>query len=792
MKATARCLAAVCLLFSSVESGIAQYESLADISEFRKGCQSFSEGNYEDAVLKLSHAWETVSADEENEEEKRIVASRLIQALYRADQKSKLVEWYDENKGLNISPEAKLFLAIALRDEEHFEAAAALFGSLSRFSTGIDISIPENQAYCLVRSGRPAAGLRLLEERGAADSPRKKFLRAVLAQKSGDYEQTIAYADSLLDGDEEPKEGSTLHFEARLIRAKALTKLGKGQEAASDLIALIEELNTPPDIYRAFEALKDITAITELSNLQEELDELRETQESPDVKLAAEYYGTVLSHSNEEELVEKLENFARQHANHPLGQEARITLSQLKPEESGYWLAEVEKSGAGEFLQARVDHARAAGLFEQDSFNEASKNFVKMAEVTSGEKREAPLYNAAIAALFGDDEDAFETLRKRIVSENQASPVHADLLFLSGIFFASKNDPRAFELLSGFVRDYPDHPSNIEAELAMAELRLNQVPPRPQSARKILSGLTTRRLGIQENERLDYTSLWIEVIDQQSTEVERVGEKFLQDWPNSVYRAEVSMLVASHYFEQGKFKRARELFEIVATDFPNGDFAEAALFFAAKSNPGDSGNLKLWDELIAIEGDLARAARHEKGLLLLSLNRFDEAREQFATVENAEFGDSELKIAAMAERGYSWFMEALRNDGDKEMLGNAADIFGRVSRMPNASRAWRYESAVRRGKALEAQGNSVVALEIYRSLIRETEDPSLLLNADSPIRETEWLYRAGFAAIAILESNEDWAGTIKMADTLSRKNGPRAIEAARYADRMRLKHWVWE
>ncbi len=786
-----RLTALVCLFFCFTQKTRAQYESLADLPEFRSGTSHFKNGEFDKASENLLRAWDTVSADEENEEEKKIVASRLLLALWESGGHDQIVEWYEENSSVVVSGPARLHLAYALRDAEEFEKAAPLFGSLGKIPGATLSSLSENQAYCMVRSGKPSAALRLLEESGDAKTAREVFLRTGLALRSGAYEKAIEYADILIHQELEGL-SPAMQFEAELIRARAMTKSGSGQQAASDLLVLIEGLDDPPQIYRAFEALKDITVIAELASLPKDLDRLQEGPESPDVKLAAEYYGALLSNPGDENLAVKLEEFARENSDHPLGQEARIALSHLKPEESGYWLSEVENSGAGEFLQARIDHARATGLFEKDAFNEASRNFVKMAESFQGEKREAPLYNAAIAALFSEDEDAFEKLRKRIVSENQTSPMHGDLLFLSGIFFASKNDSRAFELLSGFVRDYPDHPSRNEAELAIAELHLNQVPPRPQAAREVLSELSVRRLGIRENERLDYNALWTEVIDNQSTEVQRVGEQFLTDWPNSVYRAEVSMLIAAHYFEEKRFRQAKSLFDIVASDFPEGEFAESANFFAAKASSTSEESLELWDNVISGDGKLAQAARHEKGLLLLKLNRFDDARELFAeTVELGKVGEP-LMIAAIAETGYSWYIEALKNGGDKEMLGNAADSYGRISRIPGVSRSWRYEAAVRRGKCLEARGDATVALEIYKSMVSETEDLSLTLTTDSPIREIEWLYRAGFAAISVLEKNDDWASAIKMADVLSRKNGPRAIEASRYADRMRLKHWVWE
>jgi hypothetical protein len=99
---------------------------------------------------------------------------------------------------------------------------------------------------------------------------------------------------------------------------------------------------------------------------------------------------------------------------------------------------------------------------------------------------------------------------------------------------------------------------------------------------------------------------------------------------------------------------------------------------------------------------------------------------------------------------------------------------------------------VRRGKCLEALGRNSIALEIYRSIVDERKSDPTVLEGDLPLQETEWVFRAGFAAIDILTAEKNWAAAISVADALSDKNGPRAIEATRFAERLRLKHWVWD
>jgi hypothetical protein len=131
----------------------------------------------------------------------------------------------------------------------------------------------------------------------------------------------------------------------------------------------------------------------------------------------------------------------------------------------------------------------------------------------------------------------------------------------------------------------------------------------------------------------------------------------------------------------------------------------------------------------------------------------------------------------------------LSKDGANNV--QAADRFAALSNLAAAPALWRYNAAVRRGKCLEALGKASVALEIYRSIVDETSSNAASATPLAP-GETEWVFRAGFAAIEILNAEKNWGGAIEIADALAEKNGPRAIEASRLAEKLRLKHWVWD
>jgi tetratricopeptide (TPR) repeat protein len=201
--------------------------------------------------------------------------------------------------------------------------------------------------------------------------------------------------------------------------------------------------------------------------------------------------------------------------------------------------------------------------------------------------------------------------------------------------------------------------------------------------------------------------------------------------------------------------------------------------------------LAKWRALIEAKGPFANEAAHELGLLFLSLDRFDEARSELDRVLERLPADSPLRFAVMADLAYAAYLEALAAGKDPAKLTEAAGQFAALASTEGAPAFWRYNAAVRRGKCVEALGKPSIALEIYRSIVEETRSGPAENGALLP-EETAWVFRAGFAAIEILNAEKNWAGAIEVADALAGKSGPRAIEATQLAEKLRLKHWVWD
>ncbi len=252
----------------------------------------------------------------------------------------------------------------------------------------------------------------------------------------------------------------------------------------------------------------------------------------------------------------------------------------------------------------------------------------------------------------------------------------------------------------------------------------------------------------------------------------------------------VLYMLQNHHYSRKDFDAAAAAFHRVAEEFPGSPHARTARFFEAKASPASEEALAKWRRLVEEGEELADEASHELALLLLSLDRFDEARAEFENLLGRLPAESPLRFAVMADSSCAFYLEALAGGKDPALLEKAATRFAALSNHAEAPASWRYNAAVRRGKCLEALGKVPVALEIYRSIVEETRSGNS--TAPLPPVEAEWVFRAGFAAIRILEADRKWAAAIEVADALSDKNGPRAIEAAKMAEKLRLKHWVWD
>ena len=773
-------------------------QGLVDTPSFQAGCAALKRGDFETAVAEFHRTW-ALPESRASEFEQGVVASRLVESWYRNGDTHTAVAWFRANGTIRLSRDAQVWIALSLLDSGHYDEAADAFQKLGLNEdreTQREMAI--HRARALARGGAAEQAYRTLHPNFPdPKTAREAFFYAGLAHETRRWKEGIAHCDRILASDEDDSKDGELVPRAVLLRARCMAGAGDSRAAASLILQLIETTFDLKTVYLAFDVLMEVSTEKESSIMEEHFSKWRRDEVFPNRKLAAEFYSILINpESNETRLIEELEAFVYQHPNHALSHEARLMLATLRPNLADLLLLD-ESANNLEELRRHIDFETAVQQFQDESFSDAKETFLEMSTQLEGRQREQALFNSAISALYAGDEKTFDRLEAEL-GRNQrvASAMHAELMFLAGLYYASRGSPKAFDLLSSFTKNYPDHASVVDAKLALAELHLNLGIPQPQAAREILSRLARLPLSASRQQRLDYAELWAELLTTGSERVLEKATAFLVKWPDAELRPEVSMLLATEFYKHRNFKKAQEAFEVIARDFPDSKYMDAALFFAAKASSQRSDNVPVienWDQVISRGGRFANHARHEKGIYLLKKDRFEESIRVFDEILNSKSEvDNDLRFASRCDKGYALYLRALALGNDEDALTRAAHEFAEVVRDADVTRAWRYQASVRRGKCLELLGRENVALEIYQSLTLESEANPAPQIGSSPLVESSWLFRAGFAALKILEKKQDWKGAVKLAETLSQRSGTRAIEAARHAERLRLQHFVWD
>lgn len=762
-------------------------ESLADIPSFRDGCQALADERFETAVSKFRECWSVLQENETGEAEKNFVASRLLESLVRDKSTDLAIDWLRDTPLLQPSPKTAYWIAVTYQSEDRFEEAAEYYNLFLSSTPEAGNTPVINRAICLARSGRAEAAYDLVHEIVEPQSADESLRLAQIAAATFRYKDALGYLDGI-----GPLETHAGPLRTSLTRLKIWIFTQTGEETAAYEAAcqLIEGSPDAESARLAFLVLEQLVGKNKPSDLKERFDIWESSPDFPGHAAAGLFRILLFPDS---ETSRKLDEFVAGDAEPEIKLESRLRHDEIKNRSSDK--DDLSKANGIETVSAplleRFSFATAEASYLNGAFEAAASQFIEMAEASGGESRSRNLYNAAIAALKNNDEATFSAHEEALARTNPRSPLLADLIYVGGLFYASQGDPRAFERLNTLIREHPEHASTVEAQLALAEINLNQAPARPQVAREIFDGLRSRPLSLTQSERLDYTSIWIERTDRNISALIQRAEEFINNWPSSAYLEEVILILAAELFEMKNLKAAEAYFQLVARKFPDSPHSATARFFEARSSPPAEETIAKWKALIEAGGPLSAEARHELGLLYLSIERFEDAKGEFNWLLENLPTDADLRFAAMADLGFACYAEALASDQDKEKLEEAAEKFTALSNLAAAPPVWRYNAAVRRGKCLEALGRNSVALEIYRSIVDETRSLSPGID-DLPPRETEWVFRAGFAAIDLLMLEQNWAAAINVADDLSEKNGPRAIEAARLAERLRLKHWVWD
>ncbi len=468
-------------------------------------------------------------------------------------------------------------------------------------------------------------------------------------------------------------------------------------------------------------------------------------------------------------------------------------------------LAEVWRHDFGGGGESVVDFLLGMIRFTRGEYREALSLFAKAADLESDlTRRRRALYNASLCAIKAGEKMVLSSLLTQLAQAGAGGApggkgaaktngeTAADVQLDRALQLASQMDPAAGEQLVAFIRQHPEHSRWPEAQVALAEFSLLDVPPRIKPATEALTAARKAKHDIALQERIDYVTIWLNDAMQDLAAVARSGLAFIEAWPRSARIDEVRMKAGEAFYRLENFVYARAQFELLVKNNRESPYADTALFFAGKSAmavptpEGRNAAITIWDELAQRGGPLAIAARQEQAIAKRlqgndgeALKLMDDLLQDPLVLGDRRYGIQCDKAELLKSMG----------KGNPRRYDEAVVLLRGMLQDKTLPYLWSSRIGVLLAAALEEQGHKAEALEACYDVVNSG---SGFLSQPANPSEYLWFYRAGFHAVDLLKDGQQWEAAAKMAEKLAQSSGDRAKAAENVATRIRLEHFLWD
>lgn len=708
-------------------------------------------------------------------------------------------------------PRTRLLLAqILSAGGENAEARSVLSPLLQSADAALRRHAQLLQSEININEGKPAAALPL----GAEDAA-TRFLQARALLQSGQLKPAQQMLQSVLGS---TQGGERMHQAALLLQAEALLLQHKAAQAQEQLLTFLDTTAESRLWVEAFDLLnrvhQEIPAQVSLpEGVLRWLSAGNTAQQQPDPPpgLAAatvEFRGHALyltaqwlaAQKRDEEAVGLLEALIQLYPAHPCRSDA-IQLA-MKLHAAHHHDERVLALAAAWHLQFHnasvpVDFAVGGILFRRGAAEDALQMFQNAANVaaTLTERRRA-LFNAAVSAISASDFTLYQSLLGQLESISTAAtgPEAADsvaaLQLEKALFLASNHKPEAETALRDFIRTYPKHPRYVDACIALTEWFLLAVPPRIQDARTALDDATSAVPTPAQQQRIQYTRLWLSDAAGDLKGLVTAGSEFIKAWPKSPLLPEVHMKIASAYYRLEDFANARTEFEIIARDYPDTENADTALYFAAMSatsvmsEEGRARALEIWEELAQKKSPLAVAARRQQALSERLQGNHAAALAVLDKVLAMKPLDPEQRLMTICEKAE---LLLLLGKTEPARLDAAADLLDEFLTDKTLPFMWKARAGFTLASVHHDAKHDTEALEACYNVLRAAD-----LTPPASPADYIWFSKAGFFGVDLLEASRQWEAAARLAEQIAERPGDRAAEARDRATKIRLEHFLWE
>jgi tetratricopeptide (TPR) repeat protein len=400
--------------------------------------------------------------------------------------------------------------------------------------------------------------------------------------------------------------------------------------------------------------------------------------------------------------------------------------------------------------------------------------------------RSTAMFDSALAWLMQQNHAQFEKELAEFSAEGATPLLAGHLRLEQGLVKARAEEADAESVLKTFLRDYPSHPRRLEAQLALAEhaflngrhaeaivhvQAVNQAAPSPDVAAQA-----------------EYLAIFLEDAKEPRND-ERVialARGFIERRPKSPLVSQVRMKLGQVYFQREDYLNAQEQFETLATNDPDGEYAEVALYLAGQCGTklftpeAHKHALELFGQVAERKGEMEQHARLQQAILKSQLGAEDDAVKIYDIVLAAN-APAEVRYAALIGKGDN--LAALARK-DPKHAAPAIATYDLLLANPDAGPRWRNEAAYKKAKVLEQMGRKDDALLAFNEILDRNSGPGP--------RETTWLARAGFEAASLLEAQRQWKGAVAIYRKMTKIPGPHVEQARQRVKALQGEHFLWD
>ncbi len=652
-------------------------------------------------------------------------------------------------------------------------------------------------ASLLVEVGNIADARNLLGSapQSPADENWVRYIQARIHLQEGKPAAALeSLAPFIPSPDGTPPVGISINLRAAATLAEADARLSAGgPEIAEKVIeAFIRQNPTCPQIATIFRRLDQIYSGD------------RSTDEGPLSRMAAElppqsaalaqfYIARIHQRAKRNEAADAaMKKFLTQFPDHNLAPYAHAMLAENAQARRNFETAEKEFDAASrtaqtEKLAGEIALQTALMNLQQGEYVRASSSFLSAAQRSPLLKTSAR-YDSALAWLLQKNYARFAEEYAQFAREFSEPSLAGSLRLEEGLTRAREGDVKASTTLKAFLVDFKGHPRRAEAQLALAELALND--GKPADAQKFQKTVAAADDTTPEmREHADYLGIFLadaQVPRNDDQAIARARD-FIAKYPASAVLDEVRMKLGEIQFRREDYLKAQEQFETLAREKPDGAHATAALFLAGQCSMKllntESLNhaLEIFAAVAAKHGPLETHARLHQAAVKTKLGAPDDAVKIYDSILTAQ-PPAELDLRLAALTGKADNLVAMGKT-DAKYFAAAITAYDQVITTEGASPTWKNQASYKKAKTLEQQDQRDEALVILYDILKAS--------ATGP-RETFWFAKAGFDAAALVESRQQWKSAVGIYEKMAAIPGPHAEQARQRIRKLRLEHFLWD